>query len=130
MQALAIHDLFRQLCGNPLSIMMMAAIHKVKTEKEPQFMRNISSHSKLSEWEMNNDTLQAVYRIVKDERGIIDDDARSMGAKSAMSRRPPHRNHMSLRISTEASLNLLQSTQRTAYELFYFIGCLKDGIKS
>ena len=36
---------------------------------------------------------------------------------------------MSLRISTEASLSLLQETQQISYELFYFMGCLKDGIK-
>ena len=41
----------------------------------------------------------------------------------------PHRNTMSLRISTEASLKLLQETQSTGHALFYLIGCLKDGIK-
>ena len=86
-------------------------------------MKNQSKESNKQEI----DHLKAVYQVVKDEKGLIDDDTKSV--HSVLSRMPLHRNQMSLRISTEASLKLLEETQRTEFQLFYFIGCLKDGIK-
>ena len=38
-------------------------------------------------------------------------------------------NAISLRLSTEASIQLMKETMPQSYKLFYLLGCLPDGIK-
>ena len=83
-KALAIHDMFRQLSGNPMSIRILASFHANVLIK-------------------NND-LKSIYLKVKSERTFMDEDkAKSNGTSQA-------NNMVSLRLSTETSVQLLRDT--------------------
>ena len=74
--------------------------------------------------------LSKIYESVIEERNFFDEDNKSKNdLPSPRSRGPPHKNYMSLKISTEANLSLLQDTSNDGLELLYLISCLKDGIK-
>jgi len=64
-----LHDLFQQLSGNPLAILMMASIHKVKTERGSLLMKQKGPNS--NEPKCN---LQVIYELVKEEVAFVDDD--------------------------------------------------------
>ena len=99
-----------KLSGNPLSIRILAAFHANTLLK-------------------NND-LKSIYMKVKNEMSLLDDDDRSY--KSHKSRKGGNEvvvNSMSLRLSTEASVQLLRETKPQSYKLFYLLGCLPEGIK-
>ena len=55
-----------------------------------------------------NFLLSKIYESVIDERNFFDEDNKSKNdLPSPRSRGPPHKNYMSLKISTEANLSLL-----------------------
>ena len=109
---MANHDLFKQLSGNPLSIITIASLHA-----NPLFKENslIELYKKIKS-EQNN--------IYKDEK--VSDTVSDL--KENSSRPRFNANRMSLRISTQASLKLINDTVPESYDLFYFLGCLPDGI--
>ena len=74
--------------------------------------------------------LELLYDMIKNERDCVDEDVRIMTGQEGYKREgPPHKNQMSLRISTESNLKFLQGISKESYDLFFFIGCLKDGIE-
>ena len=88
MRALANHDLFKQLSGNPSSIRILAAINA-----NPMMQKN---------------DLLSIYQKVKDEVDFLADDDKSMQSKSDT--RDVMGNTISLRLSTEASIQLMKET--------------------
>ena len=103
--ALSHHDLFKHLAGNPLSIKILASFHKNSLMKD-------------------ND-LKTLYKRVKCEQAQIDDNT------SELSARPDSRfmNNISLKMSTEASMNLLQTSKPETFDLFLFLSCFPDGVE-
>ena len=87
-RALANHDLFKQLSGNPLSIRILAAFN---------------ANSMLE----NND-LVSIYNKVKNEVNELAGDEKSVNA--LQSHENVMGNAISLRLSTEASVQLLRDT--------------------
>ena len=81
-QALGYHDLFRHLSGNRQSISLVAAFHK------------------------QGQNLVRIYKKIHKEEELIDDN----NSNSSRTRAHPHKNLLSLRISTEASVKLLSES--------------------
>ena len=74
---------------------------------------------------LKNNDLKSIYERVKNEMNLLDDDDKSGNFSTNHS----INNSMSLRLSTEASVQLLRETMPQSYKLFYLLGCLPDGIK-
>ena len=79
-KALSIHDMFKQLSGNPMSIKILASFHANTLIKK-------------------ND-LKSIYEKVKSEKSFMDENHNNKGTSQI-------NNLMSLRISTETSVQLL-----------------------
>ena len=70
--------------------------------------------------------LKSIYKKVKDEINELADDENSV--KTQAGREGRIGNAISLRLSTEASIQLLKEAMPQGYNLFYILGCLPDGI--
>ena len=77
-KALSMHDMFKQLSGNPMSIRILASFHANTLIKK-------------------ND-LKTIYEKVKSERSFMEDENQKGKGTSQLN------NMVSLRISTETSL--------------------------
>ena len=99
-QALMLHDLFRQLSGNRQSINLVAAFHR-------------QGHD-----------LSLMYKKIHNEEELIDETS-SYGEGKIK----PSQNLISLFTSTEASVKLLRDSYPLTEELLFFLGCLPEGIK-
>lgn len=97
--ALAKHDMFRQICGNPFSIVLIAAIHSndaIKKEEENELVE--------------------VYNRIKSEKDIILEDA--IGHQDGQKQvNKTYENRCSLRVSTEMSFNLLEDHNQNCMPL-------------
>ena len=101
--ALASHDMFKQLSGNPTSITMIAAIHANPMIKQ---------------------RLLEMYKLIKSEKNIVVDELGDDGDEQAIPR--VYKNTMSLKISTEMSVKLLEEADNL--QMLYFLGCLPGGV--
>lgn len=101
--ALASHDMFKQLSGNPTSITMVAAIHANPMIKQ---------------------RLLEMYKLIKSEKNIVVDELGDDGDEQAIPR--VYKNTMSLKISTEMSVKLLEEADNL--QMLYFLGCLPGGV--
>lgn len=106
-EALAYHDMFRQLSGNPTSITMIAALLK-----NPLIERT------------DNNPLVDMYKRIKSEKDIVVNELEEKNGVATV-----YKNNMSLQISTEASVNLLEQASPEDMSLLYFLGCLPGGVK-
>lgn len=112
-EALAAHDMFRQLSGNPTSITMIAAIIKNPMIKKAE-----------------KNTLIDMYNRIKSEKDIVVEDLAEEGEEFNMKAIPRvYKNTMSLKISTEMGVKLLETTYPDDMYLLYFLGCLPGGVK-
>lgn len=100
--------MFRQLSGNPTSITMIAALLK-----NPLIKRS------------ENNPLVDMYKRIKSEKDIVVNELEEKNGSVAT----VYKNNMSLQISTEASVNLLEETSPEDISLLYFLGCLPGGVK-
>ena len=108
LKALSMHDMFKQLSGNPTSICMIAAMLK-----NPLIKKNEAN------------PLVDLYMRIKSEKDIVIselvDDGRNVHRM--------HKNEMSLKVSAEMSLKLLEENSPEDMSLLYFLGCLPGGVK-
>ena len=112
-EALAAHDMFRQLSGNPTSITMIAAIIKNPMIKKAE-----------------KNTLIDMYNRIKSEKDIVVEDLAEEGEDFNMKAIPRvYKNTMSLKISTEMGVKLLETTYPDDMYLLFFLGCLPGGVK-
>ena len=95
--------MFIQLSGNPTSITMIAAIHANPMIKQ---------------------RLLEMYKLIKSEKNIVVDELGDEGDEKAIPR--VYKNTMSLKISTEMSVKLLEEADNL--QLLYFLGCLPGGV--
>jgi len=107
--ALAQHDMFKQLLGNPLSITMIAAIHC-----NPMIKKSEGS------------TLVDMYERIKSEKNIVIEELDYDVEGKVIPR--VIENIMSLKVAAEMSVKLLESTQLDDINLLYFLGCLPGGV--
>ena len=95
--------MFKQLSGNPTSITMIAAIHANPMIKQ---------------------RLLEMYKLIKSEKNIVVDELGDDGDEQAIPR--VYKNTMSLKISTEMSVKLLEEADNL--QMLYFLGCLPGGV--
>ena len=73
-----------------------------------------------------------IYNKIKSEKELVDDiDISSLNSQESKShkRNKGHKNLMSLRISTEASVKLLRESFPLSRDLLDFLGCLPKGMR-
>ena len=104
------HDLFKQLCGNPLSVQIFASYCKSKIVQSDE------------------NALLTFYRIIKDELTSLTEDEAEIEVKDKI-----NANKISIKLSVEAAMKLLKSmtsdeTFNIYYELLFLVSCLPDGI--
>ena len=109
-KALEKHDLFKQLCGNPLSVQIFA------------------SYCKSKKVQSDENALLTFYRIIKDELSSLTEDEAEVEVKDKI-----NANKISVKLSVEAAMKLLKSmtvdeTFNIYYELLFLMSCLPDGI--
>ena len=105
-EALQYHDLFKQLSGNPSSIVILAAYYCYPFHQKKM-------------------TLTELYkRVIKDgkENSDFPDDV-SSELKATISK-----NNISLTLTTEASIKLLKESEPKHLEMLYYLGCLPGGV--
>lgn len=88
--ALSLHDMFQQICGNPFSIVLIAAIHQNPWIKKAN----------------GNGLIEIYNRVKSEEKHIVVEEVTEEGDQSKQNPRL-YRNNCSLRVSTEMSVNLL-----------------------
>ena len=106
-EALSYHDLFKQLSGNPSSIVILAACYS-----NP--FHNVNSLTELYKRVLTN---------ITDTGNGEDRDDISSNLKATISK-----NNMSLTFTTEASIKLLEESAPKCLNLLYFLGCLPGGL--
>ena len=106
-EALSYHDLFKQLSGNPSSIVILAACYS-----NP--FRNVKSLTELYKRVLSN----------------ITDSGNSEGRSEVSSNLKAtfSKNNMSLSFTTDASIKLLEESAPKCRNLLYFLGCLPGGV--
>ena len=113
-EALEHHNLFRELCGNPTSIVILAsALANPLVTKSP--------------------TLAQLYKTAITDRQELFDDGNSQRSQDSNSEKgyAPMKlssNNFSLQFTIETSIKLLQESTPACIELFYFLGCLPGGL--
>ena len=112
-EALEHHSLFRELCGNPTSIVILAsALANPLITRSP--------------------TLAELYKAaITDGQDVFEDDKsqRSQDSDSEKGYTPLKlsSNNFSLQFTIETSIKLLQESTPVCIDLFYFLGCLPGG---
>ena len=106
-EALSYHDLFKQLSGNPSSIVILAACYS-----NP--FRKLNSLTELYKKVLTN---------FAEAEAAEDRDDISSGLKPTVSK-----NNMSLNFTTDASIKLLEESAPKCLNLLYFLGCLPGGV--
>ena len=110
---MALHDMFRQLSGVPNSITLIAAIHKNVMLKKN-----------------NKNTLVDMYHRIKSEKDfVVEELVDEFEAKDLKGIPTVYKSNMSLQISTEMSIKLLEETNPNDMALLYFLGCIPGGVK-
>lgn len=107
LDVLANHDMFKQLSGNPLSISILCGFHRSKHLKD-------------------NDLASIYKRLIlhKEDGG----DGAERGQNQDSSLDDFVNNRVSLRLSTEATITLLEETSRQCFNLLYFLACFPQGV--
>ena len=108
--------MFKQISGNPTSITMIAAM-----QKNPLIKKE------------NQNSLIDMYDRIKSHKDIVvrqigeEDKQDSVGIKAHGTR--VYKNVMSLQISTQMNVKMLEKTKPKDMALLYFLGCLPGGCK-
>ena len=110
-ECLSHHDMFRQMSGNPTSITLIAAIHA-----NPLYKKD------------HHNELVDMYNRVKSEEKIVVEEIGDQ--EKAGSQKSYIKNFMSLNISTEMSIKLLEEAHPPDLRLLYFMGCLPSGVRT
>ena len=106
-EALSYHDLFKQLSGNPSSIVFLAACYSSPLHKI-------------------NSLTELYKKVLANHAGSGDNEDRddiSSNLKVTMSK-----NNMSLNLTIDASIKLLEESAPNCLNLLYFLGCLPRGV--
>ena len=110
---MALHDMFKQLSGVPNSITLIAAIHKNVMLKKN-----------------NKNTLVDMYHRIKSEKDfVVEELVDEFEAKDLKGIPTVYKSNMSLQISTEMSIKLLEEINPNDIELLNFLGCVPGGVK-
>ena len=106
-EALSYHDLFKQLSGNPSSIVILAACYSNPFQKI-------------------NSLTELYKKVIANHSGTGDNEDRD-GASSSL-RATLSKNNMSLNLTIDASIQLLEGSAPNCLNLLYFLGCLPGGV--
>ena len=105
-EALKYHDLFKQLAGNPSSIVILAAYYSSKFHEKQMTLREL---------------YKSVIKDGKESNEYRDDISSEFKATIC-------KNNISLNLTTEASIRLLQDSAIEHLNMLYYLGCLPGGV--
>ena len=113
-EALCYHALFKELAGNPTSIVILASVLANDT------IKNCNTLTELYESTINE------RRDHYKEGDQDDDDASSREGDNDMEKLTP--NNFALTFAIETSIKLLDASNKPALRLLYMLGCLPAGV--
>ena len=113
-EALGYHSLFKELAGNPTSIVILASVLANDT------IKNCNSLKELYESTINE------RRDHYKEGDEVDDDVSSKEGDNDMEKMTP--NNFALTFAIETSIKLLDASNKPALRLLYMLGCLPAGV--
>ena len=117
-EALSYHDLFKQLSGNPTSIVILASAIANKFIKQQTiadiYVTAVLKDQAIESVEDDEEEKESVKSHSSEERGY---------SKAKISR-----NNYSLEFTIRTSIKLLEESSQQSANLFYFLGCLPGGV--